>query len=92
MIEQSRGKGEQMKNKPNQIDIITGEELRKARIKRKLSQTNIGKLAGITRQAISNYEAGIRALTIEELITICENAGIDTKRLINTIIKKSKEI
>ena len=72
--------------KRNNINILIGTELTKARQKKKLSQGAVAKLNNITRQAVSNYELGKRKMNLSTFIIYCDNAGFDSKKIINKII------
>jgi len=47
-----------MAKKPHPFDVAVGDCTRRARVASKLSQTNLGKVAGITFQQVQKYERG----------------------------------
>lgn len=65
-----------------------GKRIKEIRQIRKLSQDDLGKLIGVSKQAISMYERGERSPDIDTLTKIAEVLNVD----INTIIGKKSSI
>ena len=65
-----------------------GNRIKEIRQIRKLSQDDLGKLIGVSKQAISMYERGERSPDIDTLTKIAEVLNVD----INTIIGKKSAV
>lgn len=65
-----------------------GKRIKEIRRIRKLSQDDLGKLIGVSKQAISMYERGERSPDIDTLTKIAEVLNVD----INTIIGKKSAV
>ena len=55
---------------------MNGKRLKELRIKKGLSQQNLGDLIGVTKVSICGYENGTRIPTIENLIKLSDTLGI----------------
>ena len=60
-----------MKNK-KEINVQIGDQIRKAREERGLTQEKFAELIGKTPQFISDMERGVSGVSMETLKTICE--------------------
>ena len=58
------------------------EKLRQLRIENNLSQSEVANKLGLTRNAIGNYETGIREPSIEILKKICDLFDVSADYLI----------
>ena len=74
MARQSRGG--QPESVPDMIDVEVGLNLRRARLLRKLSQTQLGDALGISFQQIQKYERGVNRLSTSMLIRASRFLGI----------------
>jgi len=63
---------------PNEEDHRVGALIRSLRIKRNLSQTELGAAAGITFQQIQKYEKGTNRVSASRLKQIAEALGVPT--------------
>ncbi len=61
-----------------------GEGLRRLRTERNLTQGQLGAMAGVTAAAISQAEAGRRGLSLDTLVTLCEQLGIGLDDLLGS--------
>lgn len=52
------------------------EKMRQARIEKNLSQTDLAKAIGVSRQTINMIENGVYNPTIELCIRICKELGV----------------
>ncbi len=59
------------------------EGLRRLRIERGLTQTEIARLAGVSPSAISQTESGHRGLAVDTLLTLAESVGISLDDLLD---------
>lgn len=53
------------------VDEAVGVRIREMRIKRGMSQTDLGKLLGVTFQQIQKYEAGTNSIALARLPDLC---------------------
>lgn len=56
---------------------VLGEELRKERAIRHLSQETIGKAVGVGKTTISAYERGVISPPLDRLEALCEYFGLE---------------
>src|SRR5579863_3742394 len=63
-----RSGGRESETAPDLIDVEVGLNLRRARLLRKLSQTQLGDALGISFQQIQKYERGVNRLSTSMLI------------------------
>jgi transcriptional regulator with XRE-family HTH domain len=59
-----------------------GNNLRKARKKRGLTQSEVGNLLGVTEQTISGYERGVRDPDTQQLSRLAQIYGVSTDYLL----------
>lgn len=81
MARQSRS-GPQPESFPDMIDVEVGLNLRRARLLRKLSQTQLGDALGISFQQIQKYERGVNRLSTSMLIRAARFLGITPVELL----------
>lgn len=67
-------------------DILIGEELKRARKDKKMSQKQVADLCEISRVSVSYYEDGKRSLNLNDLIYMCQKCGFDYKRIIENVM------
>jgi transcriptional regulator with XRE-family HTH domain len=63
--------GEHMRRKRNDFDKKFGTAIRLARVKRKVTQTQLGKALGVTFQQIQRYENGANAIASTQIPNLC---------------------
>lgn len=56
---------------------ILGDILRRERVIRRISQTELGKSIGVGKTMISAYELGKVSPDLEKLETMCDRLGVD---------------
>lgn len=75
-----------MKN-TKQIDILLGNYLKAARLKKGYTLQQVAdKLGSNSRATISNYESGNRTMSLKILLKLCKIYDIDANDLFNTIV------
>jgi transcriptional regulator with XRE-family HTH domain len=62
-------------------DPVVGKNVRRYRIARGLSQTDLGKICGITFQQIQKYEKGTNAVPPGRLRLICESLQVSIEEI-----------
>lgn len=62
----------------------TGEKIRKIRKQQKLSMKELGKRIGLSEQAISQYERGVRNISLEVLYAIANALNVSIEDLTQT--------
>lgn len=70
--------------KKNDRNVIFGNNLKKAREKNKLTQLELGKLVGVSKNAIYNWEASIRQPNQDYIEKIAQALGVSFNRLFMT--------
>lgn len=50
--------------------------MREYREKANMTQIEVGKKMGVGKQAVSNYELGLRKITMEQMDSFCKAVGI----------------
>ena len=65
------------------MDKRISESLRKLRISRNLSQSNLGKAIGISRSKISSWEIGRRDISMNDAIVVVNFFGVNLDLLMN---------
>lgn len=70
----------------NGVERAFGEEMRKARLHKKMSQMNLYETTGLDRTFISALERGLQGPSLRTLIRVASGIGIDPKELLlNTL-------
>jgi transcriptional regulator with XRE-family HTH domain len=59
------------------------ENLRRLRVERSLTQTEIARLAGVSPSAVSQAESGLRGLGLDTLLTLSEALGVTLDALLH---------
>ena len=59
-----------------------GEGLRRLRLERGWSQSQLARVAGVTPAAISQAESGRRGLSLDTLVPLCESLGVGLDELV----------
>ena len=82
VAKQSRSGGRQPDTAPDLIDVEVGLNLRRARLLRKLSQTQLGDALGISFQQIQKYERGVNRLSTSMLVRAARFLGVTPVELL----------
>ena len=80
--------------KPHPFDVKVGDCIRRARVARKLSQTDLGKVAGITFQQVQKYERGTNRVSPSKLYMMAPALGVTPSALLRraeTIMEKAND-
>jgi transcriptional regulator with XRE-family HTH domain len=67
---------------------LFGANLRQARLKAKLTQTDVQQLTGIRQHYISEIENGVRNLTLDTMTTLAQAIGTDIRALLKRPSKR----
>ena len=68
-------------NNDNTVKVV-GERLRRARGLAMMSTSEAAAIAGISRQALANYESGTRAIRVDALARLVNAYGVDANWII----------
>jgi transcriptional regulator with XRE-family HTH domain len=63
------------------IDIIVGENVRRLRLIRQISQTKLGEMIGVTFQQIGKYEAGSNRICASKVVKLAAALKVDIPML-----------
>lgn len=66
----------------NTVDKAIGARVRLFRLQRKLSQTDVGKVLGVTFQQVQKYENGTNRVSGSRLVTLCELLHVKADQLL----------
>lgn len=69
----------------NNLDIIIGENIRRARASAGMSQEELGKHLGIRAQQISKFELGINRVSSSQLIGMAEQLRVNVVDLMTGV-------
>lgn len=76
--------------------VICGEQIRQLRDHKKISLRNLSELSGISYTAIRNYENGVRAMDIDQIVALCRAMNKDPKEFLDEcfelVIKEENEV
>lgn len=61
---------------------IFAQRVKEQRKKRRMSQTELGEVLGLTHKSISTIESGLRGTTIEKLILLAKYFDVSTDYLL----------
>lgn len=64
-----------MSKNPNQTDIIVGNNIRRIRVAKGMSQEKLGEALGITFQQVQKYEKGTNRVSSSKMDMICSALG-----------------
>lgn len=73
--------------KDNRINVLIGKELKIARMQKRITQSQIGEYMGVTRQTVSMWENGSRAMNLEDFLDVCEHFGFDAYGMIHAVME-----
>lgn len=75
----------------SEMDIKIGQAIRAVRIARGISQTDLGKVLGVTFQQLQKQESGKNRLSVSALVLICQKLGINPMDIIGPLIGEPSE-
>lgn len=81
MLKPTAGSLEQ-DNGPDQIDIEVGAALRRIRLHRGLSQSDLGQAIGVTFQQIQKYERGANRVSASMLVKAARTLGVPAAEIL----------
>jgi HTH-type transcriptional regulator, competence development regulator len=64
------------------VERAFGDEMRKARLKKKMSQMGLYKVTGLDRTFISDLERGIQGPSLKTVFRVAKGIGIEPQALI----------
>lgn len=70
----------------------TGELIRKHRKEKKITMKELGKIVGVSEQAISQYERGLRNVNLETLIKISKALNVEINALTEKKLNPSQQL
>lgn len=70
----------------SEMDIKIGQAIRAVRIARGISQTDLGKVLGVTFQQLQKQESGKNRLSVSALVLICQKLGVSPMDIIGPLI------
>lgn len=70
-------------NKKKIIKNGTGSKIRRIRMAKKISASELGKAVGVNETAIRNYETGYRQVSSEKLFLVAQKLGVPVETLID---------
>ena len=73
------------KDGPDPIDVDVGQQVRKYRLLRGLTQTQLAERVGVKFQQMQKYESGASRVSASRLVKIAEGFGYDHTRLVRQI-------
>ncbi len=62
--------------RPDAADVALGRRLRSLRVRRRLSQTALGEVLGVSFQQIQKYERGAHRIRVSQLGRLAEALGV----------------
>lgn len=71
--------------------IRIGEFIKELRIKKGLTQTELGEILGVSYKAVSKWERGINMPDVSLFRPLCDILGIDIDELMNANLKEKKK-
>ena len=74
------------KTSDDTIDEIVGQRIRNLRIKKSVSQKDLGNLLGVTFQQIQKYETGKNTIAISKLIRIANFFNISIMEMLDGLV------
>lgn len=65
--------------------VLFGAELRRARDRARLTQTELGARAGMSKGGVYAIERGIRSPNLETILRLCEGLSLTPGELVNPV-------
>ena len=81
-----------MKADKERIVLCFGEVIRMARLKKHLSQQDVGEMIGVSHVHIGHMERGKREPSITMALRLCEALEVNINDVIKSIIEELEEI
>jgi transcriptional regulator with XRE-family HTH domain len=81
-----------MTKRPHEADIALGRRLKSLRVRRGLSQTELGMLLGVSFQQIQKYENATNRIRVSQLWRIAEALGVPVTELLEISRAESSEV
>jgi transcriptional regulator with XRE-family HTH domain len=81
-----------MTKRPHEADIALGRRLKSLRVRRGLSQTELGMLLGVSFQQIQKYENATNRIRVSQLRRIAEALGVPVMELLEISRAESSEV
>ena len=81
-----------MTKRPHEADIALGRRLKSLRIRRGLSQIELGMLLGVSFQQIQKYEKATNRIRVSQLWRIAEALGVPVTELLEISRAESSEV
>ena len=69
--------------------MVVGQQVRRWRVRRHLSQEGLARAVGVHQASISNYEAGRRDLPVSTMIRIADVLQVDLNELLNHATRRA---
>ncbi|MGU3586824.1 helix-turn-helix domain-containing protein [Rhodococcus sp. C26F] len=66
-------------------------EMRAARARRGVTQSELAKSAGMSRATIARLEAGERSMDMSQLFQLCEALEVDAGEILNAVQRQAAE-
>lgn len=76
-----------MEKNNNLINVLIGKELKIARLQKRITQTQVGEYMGVSRQMVSMWENGSRAMNIDDYLKLCDHFGFDAFGMIHHVME-----
>lgn len=67
-----------------------GKELRRHREAAGLTRQQFGAMCGLHAQSLATYERGIRSITVERLVELCEVLKVDAAALLRLAVQRTR--
>lgn len=67
--------------------MIIGKRIKEARIKKKMSQEELGDLLGVTKVSVCGYEKGTRTPTMKTFLKLIEILDLDPNQLLGRDVR-----
>lgn len=77
---------------PDEVDVILGRRLKSLRVRRRLSQTALGKVLGLSFQQIQKFERAAHRMRVSQLWRAAEALGVPVTELLGVVRTDTTEI
>lgn len=67
----------------NKYSVICGEQIKRLRDYKRMSLRDLSEKSGISYTAIRNYENGVRAMDIDQIIALCKAMSKDPREFLD---------
>ena len=80
----------------NKYSVICGEQIKRLRDYKRMSLRDLSEKSGISYTAIRNYENGVRAMDIDQIVALCKAMNKDPREFLDEcfqlIMKEENEV